>query len=78
MQSMSGRCVKMRAMPQGDAPRAPSPEDIIHSPARLLPHKAARAAPSAGGTREKFRGVVTARDWLPCAVIDRSPSPALL
>lgn len=78
MQSMSGRCVKMLAMPQRDAPRTPSPEDMIQSPALLLPHKAARAAPIAGGTREKFRGAVITRDWLLCVVIDRSPSPALL
>lgn len=77
MQSISGRCVKMRAMPQRDAPRAPSPEDMIHSPALLLPHKAARAAPTAGGTRGKFRGAVITRDWLLCVVTDRSHSPAL-
>lgn len=62
---------------QRDAPRAPSPADI-QSPALLLPHKAARAAPTAGGTREKFRGAVITRDWLPCVVIDRFSSPTLL
>lgn len=29
MRSMSGRCVKMRTMPQRDSPRAPAPEDMI-------------------------------------------------
>lgn len=70
--------MKMRAMPQRDAPRAASPEDMIHSPALLLPHKAARAAPTAGGTGERFRGAVITRDWLLCVVIDISLSLALL
>ena len=52
---------------------APSPADEIQSPALLWPHKAARAAPIAGGTREKFRGAVITPDWLRCVVIDRSP-----
>lgn len=52
---------------------APSPADMIQSPALLWPHKAARAAPIAGGTREKFRGAVITPDWLRCVVTDRSP-----
>lgn len=46
----------MRAMPRRDAPSSPWPEDMIHSPALLLPHKAARAAPTAGGTKGKVPG----------------------
>lgn len=66
-----------------DAPRETllallHPADMIHSPAPLLPHKAARAAPTAGGTTGEFRGAVITRDWLLCAVTDRSPAPALL
>lgn len=76
MQSMSGRCENARNAPERRASR--SHEDMIQSPASLLPHKAARAAPIAGGTTEKVRGAVIKRDWLLGLVIDRSPSPALL
>lgn len=70
-------CENARNAPERRSSRS-LPEDMIHSPALLLPHKAARAAPTAGGTREKFRGAVMTSDWLLCVVIDRSLSPALL
>lgn len=69
-------CENARNAPERRSSR--SYEDMIQSPALLLPHKAARAAPRAGGTTEKVRGAVIKRDWLLRLVIDRSPSPALL
>jgi len=64
-------CENAHNLPTGTFLSLLKPEGMIHSPALLLPHKAARAAPTAGGTSGKFRGAVITRDWLLCAVTDR-------